>query len=319
MINDKDSIASIDTTTKEERLLSWALLLSDDEHNVSIGPSTISSNNSGNGLFATKSISKDEIIMIIPYERILDIENAWEASDLGDAFCYLCDMGGSGAKLATLAGYIAKETRGGISNIFHPNNNDDEVSYWKPYLDCLPSKSAKENHILWWSNDKVERLLRGSNIYDEVMELRSQVTIAIENNQILFWNYYNNEETKEKDLNKTLVDKTIEELVRSAYCMILSRSFEDDEVDCMKLVPILDMAQHSRDTNIRHETIPSTGNVVVTAKRHISKGEELFNCYSTTMKPHNFLTVFGFVPNNNNESAEELLERKDPIFFSEDD
>ena len=315
----------------KEELLSWTL--SNNNH-VDILPSTVGH---GNGLFVTKSILKHEIIMTIPSNKTISIEDAWEDLEMGDAFMYLTDIGGPGAKLATLAGFVAKEV--GLNTLFVDNKTTTSTSIkskWKPYLDCLPMNW--QDHVLWWSNDKVERLLKGSNVYEEVLSMREQVDIAIENLVCIFWNHYTNMEddvshndNQEREKEMKIFEERLSTLVRSAFCAILSRAFEDEDFDCMKLIPVLDMTQHCSssdnddddgvDVNIIHETDTSTGNIVVRAKRDLSQGEELFNCYSTSLAPHQFFTVFGFVPNttnnnnNNNKTVLELLEEKDPIFF----
>lgn len=308
-----------------ERLVEWALSLEDDDEcdgpPVTIRPSTIGD---GNGLFTTRSFKKNELIMIIPSEKVITIENAWEDEFLGEEFMFLTDVGGPGAKLATLAGFVAKEACGQIEGIFELNDNDHEYfsSNWQEYLDCLP---WTDDHPLWWSNEETRRLLKGSVIDEEVSSMRLQVSNAIENIKGLFWNYCVNEQMKisedgfdiDEDTEARAMER-IEISVRSAFCMLLSRAFEDEETDCMKLIPVLDMTQHTgeADENISHSTHPATGSIRVTAKRDLEAGEELFNCYSTTLTPAQFLPVFAFVPHEMRVSGRQLLENKDPIFFS---
>jgi hypothetical protein len=308
-----------------EELLSWAfpsLSEATNDSNVTIGPSTIGS---GNGLFVTRSVKKYDAVMGIPSEKIICVENAWEDDTLGEEFMYLTDVGGPGAKLATLAGFLAKEASGGVENSFQQQEDLSQTSAWQPYLDCLP---WKDDHVLWWSEEETERLLKGSNIYKEVVSTRLQVDIAIENIQNIFCNYcHNNDESlqEQEDSLQALNDddkamQKIATAVRSSFCMLLSRAFEDEDFDCMKLVPVLDMIQHSSESvNVRHETDPSTGNLLVTAKRDLQMGEELFTCYSTTLTSAQYLTVFGFVPNDKGSTARKLLENKDPIFFPSDE
>jgi SET domain-containing protein len=78
------------------------------------------------------------------------------------------------------------------------------------------------------------------------------------------------------------------------------------------------MTQHCSNTehvNIRHETDPSSGEIIVTARRDIKAGEEFFYSYSKTLKPQQFLTAFGFVPNKKGASVRKLLKSRDPLFF----
>ncbi|KAL3938482.1 MAG: hypothetical protein SGBAC_006616 [Bacillariaceae sp.] len=299
-----------------ERLVKWAAEPPDDETSeapVTIGPSTIGA---GNGLFVTRSLKRNEHIMTIPHDKIISVENAWEDESLGPEFRYLTDVGGPGAKLATLAGFVAKEACGQIDGIFELNDDSDRTSsYWQEYLDCLP---WRDDHPLWWSDEETNRLLKGSVIEEEVRSTRIQVSNAIENVKALFWNHWISDKAEADDSYMEAGETEAAEIaVRSAFCMLLSRAFEDQETDCMKLVPLLDMTQHSDegDENISHSTHPTTGNIRVTAKRDLDAGEELFTCYSTTLSPAQFLPAFAFVPNQMGVSGRQLLGHKDPIFF----
>merc|ERR1719414_2384375 len=100
--------------------------------------------------------------------------------------------------------------------------------------------------------------------------------------------------------------------------MVYSRAFEDhDEVDGTKLIPLLDMTQHSYDmANINHET-DASGNVVVTALSKLGEGEELFNEYHDALEDHEFALYYGFVPGET-DTIQTLLEEKSPIFFPDD-
>eukprot|EP00980_Cylindrotheca_fusiformis_P019373 scaffold6651_cov99-Cylindrotheca_fusiformis.AAC.2 len=313
------------TTTQE--LLSWALVESSrdgptTDPAVRIGPSTIGC--CGNGLFTTRPIAQDDVIMVIPSEKVISVENAWEDDRLGDKFMYLTDVGGPGAKLATLAGFVAKEMNDDLLLSLGRTGAEDPTSIWKPYFNCLP---WTDDHVLWWSDDEIETLLKGSIIHEEVVSMRKQVDIAIENIlNIILKHHYENKQTdgsaassggggEGEEMEKVAT------LVRRAFCMLLSRAFEDEDFDSMKLVPVLDMVQHGdgpqREVNIRHETDLATDDVIVVATRDLKVGDELFNCYSKTLSPAQFWTVFGFVPGDDNkgESARKLLEDKNPIFF----
>lgn len=316
-----------DSGPQQKILLSWALEDADDsmDFTVSIGPSKLmmvaSKKSAGNGLFVNQSIKKGDILMVIPSEKVICVEDAWEDDLLGKDFMYLTDEGGPGAKLATLAGFVAKEAiLGGIETLFQPDDesihsNSSSSGTWQPYFDCLP---WTDDHVLWWSDDDIDRLLKGSNIYEEVVTMRTEVDIAIENIQNIFLHYHSSDDDslQGQEVNDVVLQK-IATSVRCAFCMLLSRAFEDDDFDCMKLIPVLDMTQHSAErVNILHATDPTTGNVIVRAKRDLKKGEEVFNCYSTTLTPAQYLIVFGFVPNDKGLTARRLLEDKNSIFFS---
>lgn len=78
--------------------------------------------------------------------------------------------------------------------------------------------------------------------------------------------------------------------------------------------------QHSDDPNIRHVMRKDDGTVVVTARRDLEAGEELFNQYRSeeeeSMPYHRFFTRYGFVPGIQ-EPVTNLLKEKSSIFFAQ--
>ena len=81
----------------------------------------------------------------------------------------------------------------------------------------------------------------------------------------------------------------------NAFVNVLSRSFFVGKDGAQRLVPILDMCQHSNNPNIEYQ-LDSQGNVVVKTTRHINPGEELTaSYYSTEFEGHEFYVMYGFV------------------------
>lgn len=75
----------------------------------------------------------------------------------------------------------------------------------------------------------------------------------------------------------------------------MSRSLFVGQDGAQRLVPVLDMAQHSSNPNLKY-AIDINGNVIVTAKRNIAAGEELTaHYYSTEFEGHEFYVMYGFV------------------------
>ena len=111
----------------------------------------------------------------------------------------------------------------------------------------------------------------------------------------------------------------LSEAVTGAMVSILTRSFQDGENDEEKLVPMLDMLQHSDEPNIRHVMRKIDGTVEVRARRDLKAGEELLNQYRSeeeeTMPYSRFFTRYGFVPGIL-EPMQDLLRDKSPIFFA---
>lgn len=106
----------------------------------------------------------------------------------------------------------------------------------------------------------------------------------------------------------------VDEAIRGAFVSILSRAFDGllDEEE-LRLVPLLDMLQHSDEPNIRHAT--NNGQVDIRARSAINAGTELLNTYNEQLVPWKYFTRFGFVPGKNAVSARALLQAKDPVFF----
>lgn len=274
-------------------LLDWLAKEAGVSAPLSIGPST---HGGGQGLFITKSAEKGDTLFELPEESVISVEDAWQDAELGDSFCYLTDEGGEAGKMACLAGFCAKER---LLN--------QEDSLWYSYLNVLPITADDQDHVLWWSDEEVETLLAGSNVYDQVVGLRADTDSALD----VLWEVLLQTDLKTIELPK----KTIwDDAVRSAYVAILSRAFEDDAVDSSKLLPVLDMTQHTATPNLVHSTNPSTGSVVVKAGEDLKEGQELTIQYSQDMPEHEFFIYYGFVPGER-QSCRQLLNARSPIFF----
>jgi SET domain-containing protein len=133
----------------------------------------------------------------------------------------------------------------------------------------------------------------------------------------------------EREGRKHTIDE-FKEVVKGAFVCLLSRSF-DDGIDAAggtgseRLVPLLDMLQHSDIPNVSHSVIKDPmkvdcGTVVVTAKTDLTAGDELLNQYrpelDESMPYHRFFTRFGFVPGVQ-EPIVNLLLDKSSIFFEQ--
>ena len=122
----------------------------------------------------------------------------------------------------------------------------------------------------------------------------------------------------------------VADAIKGAFVSLLTRSFEDGNKstddddssssndDSEKLVPLLDMLQHSDEPNISHKMRIADQKVEVRANRPIEAGEELMNQYRSeedvSMPYHRFFTRFGFVPGIV-EPVENLLQDESSIFY----
>ncbi len=212
-----------------------------------------------------------------------------------------------------------------------------------------------QEHVLFWNDRKIEELLRGSMCYSEAKNLREEVALSItvlgpllkrsvrmargdlstdpleRFKSMLPWEQFQNDN---EDLNEILDDKLIGDAIKGAFVTLLTRSFADDsdETDSTdaddadddddddeyseKLVPLLDLLQHSDAPNVRHSVVGEA--VEVRARIPIPAGSELYNQYRSeeeeSMPYSRFFTRFGFVPGID-EPIENLLLDKSPIFY----
>lgn len=117
-------------------------------------------------------------------------------------------------------------------------------------------------------------------------------------------------------LTSPISDDDVEEAIMGAFVCIYSRAFEDEIESCTKLIPVLDMAQHSNDPNLDHES-DRDGNVIVTAVRDLHKDEELSITYFDANNEEDlakFAIFYGFIPEEG-RSLKELVDKRNPILF----
>lgn len=219
-----------------------------------------------------------------------------------------------------------------------------------PYLRTLPWERGvnAQEHVLFWEDDDVETLLRGSLAYKDAVETRATVKLAIgildgiigpvvrkargenagedekeEDEGFRFpWQQSREEERAAEAKTSGILDG-LEEAVRGAFVISLSRAFVapspvDGGVEEDRLEPVLDMLQHSNAPNIRHRFVDD-GTIEVTAGPDVKSGDELFNCYRgedvvNSMPYHKFFTRFGFVPGVT-EPVANLIAERSTIFF----
>jgi hypothetical protein len=220
-----------------------------------------------------------------------------------------------------------------------------------PYLRTLPWERGvnAQEHVLFWEDEDVEALLGGSLAYKDAVETRATVKLATgildgiigpvvrrarggegarggdeeEDEGGFRFPWQQSREGERADGAKTRVLDGLEEAVRGAFVISLSRAFVapspvDGGKDEDRLEPVLDMLQHSNVPNIRHRFVDD-GTIEVTAGPNVESGDELFNCYRgedvvNSMPYHKFFTRFGFVPGVT-EPVENLISERSTIFF----
>ena len=319
----------------------------------------------GYGAFVNAPVKEGEILFSVPRDLCVTIEKATTSLDddgtFGQGLQTIVDKAGPGGSTVAMAGYMAKEyillylekrdERLGLTQ----ENSEPSKSRWGPYMELLPWKRGINNqeHVLFWSESKIEDLLRGSVCYSETRSLREEVALSVtvlgpllkrsvlmargelstdplqRLASLLPWQQYQKNDSPD-DLEEILDDKLIGDAIKGAFVTLLTRSFADDadqeETDeededaddgySEKLVPLLDILQHSDTPNIRHKVVGDS--VEVRARADIEAGSEIFNQYRSeeedTMPYSRFFTRFGFVPGID-EPIENLLIDESTIFY----
>jgi hypothetical protein len=310
---------------KYEALLKWLrakdAVLSDK---VVLRPS---SRGGGFGAFLTQPAIRDELLFSVPRAACMTLKDATDDERCGRAFQALIEKAGPGGNTVVLAGFMARER---LKSLERKEEEGDDDSAYGPYLATLPWERGMNNqeHILYWTDDDVESKLKGSFCYEEAKDLRSEVSLAIKVLDGIVGKSLRGDEGGFKWPWKAREEKAdspyegLPEAVTGAFVSILTRAFEDGDAgsDEEKMVPLLDMLQHSDEPNVSHIRRKEDGSVEVRARRHLEAGEELLNQYRSereeTMPYHRFFTRFGFVPGIQ-EPIENLLGDKSSIFFAQ--
>jgi hypothetical protein len=274
-----------------------------------------SSQGDGYGAFVREDVSEGELLFEIPRNLCLTIDDALDDEDCGEPFSKLIDKAGPGGNTVAMAGYMAKEylisSSSSSSSSTSPllevvvDQSDDtsaKPSRWGPYFQTLPWKRGVNNqeHVLFWDDERVEMLLDGSLCYREATALREEVSLAIrvlgpmvskpirvakgqETTNLGFRFPWQVQEQSGvgvvgSDNRGGPIPDQLAEAIRGAFVCLLTRSFQDDG-DEEKLVPLLDMLQHSETPNVRHAMRRVDGAVEVRARCSIGAGSELWNQY----------------------------------------
>lgn len=309
--------------SKYEALVSWLKSTGAFVHDtLDIQPSN---RGIGYGAFVTQAIEQGELLFTVPRSACISMDQVKADPQHGDKFQKFMKQVGPGGNTVVMAGYLAKEYL--LSN----DSDDAATTKFRPYFDTLPWERGinSQEHVLFWDKDQVDTILKGSFCFKESTELRSEVDLAITVlNSIVGPSI---REARGEELpngfrfpwqpppqSPNVIVEDLSDAIKGAFVTLLTRGFEDDDNTADKLVPLLDMLQHSDEPNISHAMKKSDGTVEVRAKRNINPGEELLNQYRSeeedTMPFHRFFTRFGFVPGIL-EPVENLFQDKSSIFY----
>jgi len=330
------------TSTIHTNLISWL-----KQHpttyissKFTIKPSTLG----GYGAFVTtNSFQKDELIVRIPRnECCVTYNDALNDSTCSESFRKLVyDDRIPSWGMILISGWIAKEymidcqyngvassTTQEVSSGIDSNNRSRKHT---PYLQSLPwyqGGKLQQEHILFWTDDEIETLLKGSKAYNDAMLIRKTVDNAIELLRDVILPIEHDARVDIHDgntLDDTTVDNKVdyEEAMKGAFVVALSRSFAEEvelddgtiEIENV-LLPLIDILQHSNTPNTYLE--PYDDYIQVHAAREIDVSEELFHQYQAeddnVIPPYKFFTRYGFIPGIR-EPIRDLLKRRSSLFF----
>jgi hypothetical protein len=207
----------------------------------------------GYGAFVTGDIKKDAVLMTIPREACISLDDVRSDPDNGETFKKLMDQAGPGGNTVSLAGVMSKEL---LLSRTRPSE-----SKFGPYLDTLPWKRGinYQEHMLFWTDEDVEELLGGTMCFSEATALREEVNLAINvlnkiigesileaRGEITNTNSGFSLPWEKKPEKVQGLVEGLPEAVKGAFVILLTRAFQDgdeDDGDEEKLVPILDMLQ----------------------------------------------------------------------------
>ena len=325
---------------KYDALLDWikAQEGSQIHPSVSLRPSTLGD---GYGAFVSSAVEEGELLFAIPRSACVTLEDGIEDPECGPAFRKLIEKAGPGGNTVVLAGFLAMERLRSLEyaeQMAEKGESDCADSSFGPYLNTLPWERGINNqeHILFWNKEDVDALLSGTMAYSEAVSLRDEVDLAtrvldgIVGNTVRTFRGENVDKSGFKWPWEVTIESTtppgpvkgLSEAVTGAFVALLTRAFQDgdEDGDEEKLVPMLDLLQHSDDPNISHVMRKEDGRVEVRARRALQPDEELLNQYRSeleeTMPYHRFFTRFGFVPGIQ-EPIQNLLRDKSSIFFAQ--
>ncbi|KAL7445613.1 hypothetical protein ACHAXM_009947 [Skeletonema potamos] len=294
----------------------------------------------GTGILAVDDVKKDTAVLCLPLEQVgmIDAASILDAAPDGEdlVFDMLKKMWNKqlasvknkksgedtqeGKRLAVLAGIIAhlqltryKDKTAWTADLAKDGYALDQSRRLGLFLDAmplLPQRSTTSNnplqhpfptHFLYWEDDEIEHLLKGTMAQTKAREVRAGVGLVVREWSAAFLKEHSGGMKQSEMLNA----------IFSAFTAVLSRSFGDaagrdlDGAGRM-LVPLVDMLNHdSEDPNVSwkwhvgegdEEKIKAgRGDILVTTLRDVKKGEELCKCYG--WRPAwDIASSYGFVP-----------------------
>jgi hypothetical protein len=264
----------------------------------------------GYGAFVAAPVAAGELLFAIPRAACVTLEDGTQDSACGPTFRKLIEKAGPGGNTVVIAGFLAMERLRALEHARQqqaaaaPDSHAEEDavpcenSRFAPYLDTLPWERGINNqeHTLFWEKEDVVNLLAGTMAFEEAASLRAEVELATKVLSGIIGKtvrQFRGEAVKSgfqwpwevtAEPPASGIVKGLPEAVTGAFVSLLTRAFQDGEGDEEKLVPILDLLQHSDDPNISHGMRKEDGGVEVRSRRDLQEGDELLNQYRSELE-----------------------------------
>ncbi len=224
------------------------------------------------GIFTTKDIKQDELIMDIPEDKLIKEEN------LENELITAEEIEQQHYKINSIFGFYL------MQHLFKK-----EESSWKPYLDTLPETV---DHPLFYTNDEWETI-QGSPILNK--DFKGGVH---KYGEMFFCDcealYYWKGKEFYPDYDDYLKCYTLARLFAGSR----NFSYKKNGRTIRALVPYVDLLNHSNDHNTRWFFNENTKTFQVVATRDIPKGSEVLDSYGKVTN-HKMLLHYGFtLPSN---------------------
>jgi len=151
-----------------DRLLDWVA----SKDGADVGPVKIrpSTSGIGYGMFLTRSVKKDEVLLKIPEEVCISERIFLLDDEVGSTLrTNIFDKAGPGGNIVCLAGWLAKEWM-----LYKLGKSVSDYEF-ETYLDILPWTHEDQEHILFWSDEEISSLMKGSIAEEDATGLRQEV------------------------------------------------------------------------------------------------------------------------------------------------
>lgn len=242
----------------------------------------------GHGLYSTTFIPEGNVAFIVPVEKCIILNDVRSHPDLGEVLTIMIDdLDEDEGQIAALSAFLASEM---LREQCAEWEEDPSLSgNYADYIKVLPSGRAvsEQDHVLWWSDEEVERLFKGGAAFDKATALRDWVQTE---GEIIEGMLVSDLAQKRMGLSVSQVRGA----VTNAFVNVFNRSLFNHG-DNQRLVPVLDMCAHENKPSLVCD-VDSNENVVVTAIRDIQAGEELsLKYYSTEFEGHEWYVMYGFI------------------------